>query len=215
MAGKSELAKQEMDVRERPFTMGLITTLSKGPTVPKRYANKPNDMLAAILVGRELGIEPMEAINSLFLVNGNVTMTGKLMSALVHRAGHELHVELSIKGATVTCHRRDPYSHELHEVGTVKFMQIDAERAELMDKPTYKAYPAVMMGWRAVSQACRIYFADVLSGVAYVPEEVNVDAPLEAIALDEFAEIEIDGVDLDAENAVAEVVNQLDADVVA
>ena len=215
MASKSELAKTaEMDVRERPFTMGLITTLSKGPTVPQRYKNKPNDMLAAVLVGRELGIEPMEAINSLFLVNGNVTMTGKLMSALVHRAGHELRVELTIKGATVACWRRDPYTHELHEVGTVKFMQVDAERADLMDKPTYKAYPAVMMGWRAISQACRIYFADVLSGVAYVPEEVNVDAPLEPMAIEEFGEVIVDGVDLDAENAVAEVVNQLDADVV-
>ena len=215
MADKSELVTTELDVRERPFTMGLITTLSQGPTVPKRYRNKPNDMLAAVLIGRELGVEPMEAINSLFLVNGQVTMTGKLMSALVHRAGHELHVKLTSTGSTVTCLRRDPYNHELHEVGTIEFTIEDAERADLMDKPTYQAYPAVMMGWRAVSQACRIFFADVLSGVAYIPEEVNVEAPLEPIALDEFAEIEVDGVDLDAENAVAEVVNTLDADVVS
>lgn len=211
----SELATTELDVRERPFTYGLLSTLSRTPTIPDRYKNKPDEMLAAVLVGKELGIEPMEAINSLFLVNGQVSMTGKLMSALVHRAGHELHVKMGIKGATVTCLRRDPYTHELHEVGEVSFSQEDAERANLMEKPTYRAYPSVMMAWRAVSQACRIYFADVLSGVAYVPEEVNIEAPLEAIAVDEFAAIEVDGVDLDAENAVAEVVNTLDADVVS
>lgn len=182
--------------------------------MPQRYKGKPDEMLAAVLVGKELGIEPMEAINSLFLVGGQVSMTGKLMSALVHRAGHELHVKIGKDGSIVKCLRRDPYTHELHEVGEVEFTKEDAERADLMEKQTYRAYPAVMMTWRALSQACRIYFADVLSGVAYVPEEVNIEAPLEAVALDEFAAIEVDGIDLDAENAVAEVVNQLDADVV-
>ncbi len=195
--------------------MGLITTLSQGPTVPERYKNKPNDMLAAILVGKELGIEPMEAVNSIFLVNGTTSMTGKLMSGLVHRAGHELHVKMSVEGSEVTSFRRDPYTHDLHEVGVVTFTRDDAKRANLMDKPTYKAYPAVMMTWRAISQACRIYFADVLSGVAYVPEELNVEADLEVLDLDAFASVEVDGVDLDTENAVAEVVNQLDADVEA
>jgi len=66
-----------------------------------------------------------------------------------------------------------------------------------------------------LSQCCRIYFADVLTGVSYLPEEVNVEAPLEAVIVDEFASIEVEGVDLDAENSVAEVVNQLDADVVS
>ncbi len=213
MSKASELAV--LDVRERPFNMALITALSQGPTVPQRYANKPNDMLAAVLVGKEMGIEPMEAINSLFLVNGTVSMSGKLMSALVHRAGHELHVSITKDKATVKCLRRDPYTHELHDVGSISFTTQDAERANLLDKETYQAYPSVMLTWRALSQACRIYFADVLSGVAYVPEEINVNAPLETIDLDDFAVIEVDGVNLDEENAVAEVVNVLDADVVS
>jgi len=212
----SELAKaEEIDVRERPFTYGLLKRLSRGPTVPERYENKPDDMLAAVLVGKEMGVEPMEAINSLFLVNGQVSMTGKLMSALVHRAGHELHVKITKEKSTVIAFRRDPYSHELREVGQVVFSIEDVHAAGLQDKPTYKAYPAVMRTWRALSQTCRIYFADVLSGVAYVPEEVNIEAPLEAVAVDEFASIEVDGVNLDDENMVAEVVNQLDADVVS
>jgi hypothetical protein len=205
-----------VDVREMPISLKTLDILSQGPTVPKRYQGKPYDMMAAVLSGRELGIEPMEAINSLYLVDGNVSMTGKLMSALVHRAGHQLRAKLGKDKVTVVAWRRDPFSHELINVGEVTFSKEDAERAGLAEKQTYLAYPSTMMTWRALSQVCRFYFADVLSGIAHVPEEVGIEAPLEIIDLDEdLAEVEVDGVDLDTENAVADVVNILDADVEA
>ncbi len=211
-----ELATTEpIDIRHAPVTPDLVARMSKWPTLPERYRGKPADIHAVIVTGNELGIEPMEALNSLFLVNGQVSMTGKLMSALVHRAGHQLRVKMSVAGAEGTGFRRDIETKELVEVGTVTFTKEDAERADLMEKETYVAYPAVMMTWRAISQLCRIYFADVLSGVAYVPEEVNIEAPLEAIAIEEFAGVIVDGVDLDLENATADVVNALDGDVVS
>ncbi len=204
-----------IDIREMPITMKTLELLSRGPTVPKRYQDKPYDMMAAVLVGRELGVAPMEAINSLYLVDGQVSMTGKLMSSLIHRAGHQLRVDIKKDRSTVTCLRRDPFSHELDEVGTITFTKEDAARAGLEEKPTYVAYPTIMWTWRAISQACRIYFADVLSGIVYVPEEVNIEAPIEAIPLDDDLEVTIDGDQIDTENAVAEVMNTLDADVVS
>lgn len=204
-----------IDIRDMPITIQTLDLLSKGPTVPQRYQNKPYDMMAAVLIGRELGVQPMEAINSLYLVNGQVSMTGKLMSSLVHRAGHQLRVDIKKDKSTVTCLRRDPFTHELDEVGTITFTKEDAARAGLEEKDTYKAYPTIMWTWRAISQACRIYFADVLSGIVYVPEEVNIEAPIEVIPLDDDLEVTIDGDQIDVENAVAEVVNTLDADVVS
>lgn len=204
------------DVRDQPYDLKLLGMMAKWPTLPTRYRDKPQDIHAAILVGRELGIEPMEAINSLYMVNGQVSMSGKLMSALVHRAGHQLRAKLDSKGkATVTAYRRDPYTHELVEVGSVSFGPDEAKQAKLDSKETYKAYPTVMHTWRAISQACRIYFADVLSGIGYVPEEVNNDEPpIEAIPLDEIP-VDTDEADLADENHVAEVAEALDADVVA
>ena len=215
----SELATVEVDVRERAFTYGLIKTLAAGPTVPKRYRDKPNDMMAAVLVGKELGIEPMEAINSIFLVNGTISMTGKLMSALVHRAGHQLKVNIEATKSTCTVFRRQP-DGELMEVGSISFGKKEADLAGLTDKETYLSYPTIMWTWRAVSQACRIYMPDVLSGVGYVPEEVNVDAPTEAIPMDgEDLLIEIDGESIDSqvelENGTAIVAEVLEGDVVA
>ena len=211
MADPTGLAVQDM-----PISLKTLDILSKGPTVPTRYKDKPYDMMAAVLVGREMGVEPMEAINNLYLVNGQVSMSGKLMSALVHRAGHELRASIDSKAATVEAWRRDLYTHELEKKGEVTFSLADAKKAGLDEKEVYKAYPMVMCTWRALSQVCRFYFADVMAGVTHVPEEVNIESPLEVINLDEdLSAVVVDGVDIDAENNTANAVNVLEADVIA
>ena len=42
----------------------------------------------------------------------------------------------------------------------------------------------MMLAWRAVTFACRLFFADTITGLAYVPEEVGIDAPFEEIPID-------------------------------
>jgi len=218
----TEIAKVDTTTQplaEMEMTYRTLATLMAGPTMPTRYRQSPtsvNDALAAVLVGKEMGIGPMEAINSLYLVNGQVAMSGKLMSALVHRAGHQIRLDIKDKSVTAHAWRRDPYTKELVDVGSVTFSEADAKRAKLNEKDTYKAYPKIMWAWRATTALCRFYFGDVVSGISgYVPEELNIsvtDAPVEAIP--DYVEIELDGEDLAIENATAEVVDILDAEVI-
>ena len=77
------LAKLAVPVDEMPITFTTLEMLASLPTTPERFQGKPRDMLAVVLVGRELGVKPMSAINNLYLVDGDVAMKGKLMSALV------------------------------------------------------------------------------------------------------------------------------------
>ena len=219
----AELAKQGPDtpLSEMEMTYNTLIALHKGPTVPARYKNSPtgvNDMLAAVLVGREMGVGPMEAINSIYLVNGQTAMTGKLMSALVHRAGHRIRLEVSGKEVVAVAYRRDEITKTLVEEGRWKFSEADAKKAGLAGKGPYVSYPLVMYGWRAISALCRFYFADVVTGsMAYVPEEVGIDAPVEAIPMD--MELIVEGETLEVEelaveNAVVEVIDVLDAEVI-
>jgi hypothetical protein len=159
---------------EAPITFKTLAVLSHGPAVPDRYFDKPNDMYAAILYGRELGIGPMEAIGQLYLVDGSVSMTAKLMSALIHEAGHVLKIKATLTKADVTCLRWHAPSRQMIEVGVSSFSMEDAKRAGLKDKPTYKQYPRTMLTNRAISQAARMFYADVISGVGYVAEELGV-----------------------------------------
>lgn len=162
------------------ITMPRLIALSKTPTVPDRYFGKPGDMVAAIWYGRELGLEPMEAIASMYVVNGSVSMSSKAMSALIHRAGHRISVSMSNDEAVVECFRWSRFEKEMVHVGTVKFDRDDAKQAGLTSKDTYRDYPQIMLAWRAISLAARVYYADVISGVSYHPDEVDVDIdPLE------------------------------------
>jgi len=166
-------------IESAPVTIQTLKSLLGQPTVPARYESVA-DMVATVIQGRELGLAPMTALNNLFMVNGQVAMTGKCMLALVNRAGHRIDVRISSEGAEAVAHRRDPLTQELSEVGTFTFTEEDAERAGLLEKDNYQSYPQMMYGWRAVSMAVRFAFADVTIGVL-LPEEVNIEAEVEPI----------------------------------
>ncbi len=210
-------AKLAVPVSEIPITYTTLEMLSKLPTTPERFHGKPRDMLAVVLVGRELGVQPMAAINNLYLVDGDVSMKGKLMSALVHRAGHQLRVHIMAEEVTATAFRRDPYSHELEEVGEFTFGKGDADLAGLSGKPAYENFPTIMWSWRAISTLCRIYFSDVLEGVGYLPDDLGVTTDVEPIP--EEIEVLVDGDPVEeaevVEAATEAVTEGLDAEPVA
>jgi hypothetical protein len=160
-------------------------------------------MLAAVMVGKELGVGPMESINSIYLVNGQVSMLGRLMCAQIYRHHHALKVMVKPKSVTTIAYRRDPWTHELVEQGEWTFGEAEAKKAYLDSKDTYENYPQLMWTWRSISALSRIYFADCISGIGYTPEEVGLDVPVEP--LPDFVELEIDDVNIEAQNATAVV----------
>jgi hypothetical protein len=197
---------------ELPVNYNTLQTLIAGPTIPKRYRESPtgvNDMYSATLKGKELGIGPWTSIDEIYLVNGQTSMSGKMMLALVWRAGHRISVEIHETESIVHCYRR--YDDEWLEVGSAEFSIEDAHRADLMDKGTYQSYPKTMLTWRAVSLACRLYFPDVILSVGYVPEEVG----LNDVPVDPIPDYVIDGNGmLEAENAIIVLEDVLDAEVI-
>lgn len=191
---------------EQQMTMKTLKYISRTPAIPARYEGRVDDMLAAVMYGNELGIGPMMAINELYLVDGKVSMSGKLMSLLVHRAGHELHVSFTNTATKVKAFRRDPYTHELHEAGEFTFSEADAKKAGLHTKSTYQNYPVMMRTWRAITFACRAVFADALGGFGHIPEEVGIvyDNNGEVEPLPETIDY-IEDVDVELETASAEI----------
>lgn len=210
--------KKDLALRDQPVTMNTLKALVEAslgtstPTLPKRYLESDTpiqDMWAAVLVGREIGIREMESINSIFLVNGSVSMYGKLMTALIFRAGHIISVRWDAKAqtATVICQRWHRPSGQLVEVGQVSFSAEDAERAGIDDKDTYKKYPRAMIQWRAVTEAARLYYSDCIAGIGYVPEEVGLDD----VPIEELPENIIDA-DTVSEGSVADYVRVIEAE---
>lgn len=128
----------------------------------------PEQAMAIILTGRELGIGTMAALNSINVIQGKPTVSPQLMMALINRTGQleDLKLEASSEGAICTIKRkgRAPY--------TTRFGPREAMAMNLHGKDNYKKQPATMYKWRALADAARTIFPDAVLGL-YTPDEMG------------------------------------------
>lgn len=154
-----------------------------------------------MLKGFELGISPMQAIDGIQVIKGKTTVSPQLMLALINRSGQmqDLKIEGSTEQCTVTMTRVGRSAH------TETFTMDNARSMNLAGNHNWKAQPATMLKWRAVSACARIVFPDIIQGV-YSPKEMGGE-----VSEDASGEIVIEAPILAAnftqtENAVAQLV---------
>jgi hypothetical protein len=128
-----------------------------------------------MLKGRELGIPPMQAFASINVIKGKPSLSSDLMSSLVRSHGHSIRiVESTDKRCEVTGKRKDT-----GDSYTSVFTHEMAVKAQLPSQnQNYGKYPENMLRARAISNLCRVLFADIIMGM-YTPEEVaEFDEPV-------------------------------------
>ena len=146
-----------------------------GDMIPKAFQGKPNEIMAAMLKGMEVGLAPMQALANIAVINGRATLWGDAIPALVQRAGHHVDVEYEGTGdaltAVATLTRADG------KKVVRRFSMADAKRAGLLGKQgPWTQYPQRMLAHRARSWAVRDGAADALMGMQ-VSEEVSDYGP--------------------------------------
>jgi len=157
----------------RPLTPAEVNwktaqKIANTPFVPSAFRGKPEAVFAAILYGEELGIGPMQSLNSIHVIEGKPGMSPELMRGLVARAGHRIDVkEASAERVTLWGKRADNESE-----ATVSWTMDDARLAGLAGRGAWKTYPRAMLLARATSELCRMIFADVVAGLSYTQEEL-------------------------------------------
>lgn len=155
----------------------LATALAaSGDMVPKHYQGKPNDTMAAILRGMEIGLNPMQALSSIAVINGRASLWGDAMPALVQRAGHHIDVEYEGQGETLTAIATLTRG-DTGKIVRRTFSIADAKRAGLLGKQgPWQQYPQRMIAHRARAWAIRDGAADALMGMQ-VAEETSDYGP--------------------------------------
>ena len=176
--GSTELAIQT------PQTVRLsadqLRYISRTEFVPKGMRGNLPAILACVATGRELGIGDMVALKSIHIIDGKASYSAELMVQLVRARGHSISGEVTDGSAVLKGTRADNGDSMTCE-WTIQM----AERAGLTGKQNWKRYPEAMLWARAVSQLCRMLFADCFAGKTYVPEEIE-----DADILDDVSEPE-------------------------
>ena len=156
--------------------MQMAAMLAKSEMVPKSYKGKAEDILVAMMMGTELGLNPIQALQNIAVINGRPCVWGDAMPALAQNHPCFGGIEEAFDDATMTATcivwRRGGPRH------TQRFSQADAIKAGLWGKAgPWQQYPKRMLQLRARGFALRDQFADALAGL--VTREEAEDTPLE------------------------------------
>ncbi len=167
----------------RPTTMGEAMEFSQlvaaSSLVPSAYRGKPADVLLAIQMGAELGLAPMQALQSIAVVNGKPSVYGDALMALVRSSPLCESVAERFDGdgdnLTAICVAKRRGQDE-PVVG--RFSVADAKKAKLWGKAgPWTDYPKIMLKHRARGFCLRDGFADLLRGV--ITREEAEDYPVD------------------------------------
>jgi hypothetical protein len=148
--------------------------ISSSDICPKDHKGKPGNVLVAIQMGSEVGLPPLQALNSIAVINGKPTIWGDAALALVMQHPHyEWHDEKIEQDATSGNHRAYcTVKRKGNEPYTYSFSVEDAKKAGLWSKGgNWSSYPKRMLQMRARGFALRDKFPDALKGLS-IREEV-------------------------------------------
>lgn len=147
-----------------------------------------------ILAGKELGLSAFESMASIYIVGGKLALTSKAMSGLIKKSKVYDYVikKLDDTECVIAIMKGEV------ELGTSTFTIKDAAKAGIVNGVNWQKYPRNMLFARAISNACRFYCPDAISGY-YTTEELEdvgeVVAPVKTAVKVEIAEAEVVNVD--------------------
>lgn len=145
--------------------------LADSNLLPAHYRRQPANLLIALEYAEAFGISPINAITSVFVIDGKPSASADLIAALVRRAGHKLRVSGDDQHAVAELVRADDPDYTYRAEWTLD----KARQAGLLGKGTWKSYPGALLRARAITEVARMGASDALFGVVYTPEEVGAD----------------------------------------
>ena len=149
----------------------LADALCDSDLVPATYKGKPGNGAAAILYGAELGLNPIQSLQQIFVVHGAPAIYARTAVALVKRAGVLVETVSSTDDA-VSVRGTD------HRTGQVEQSTWDIARATKAGYTSNKKYqtdPQAMLFAKAAMEVCRKIAPDVLLGIPYSREELDLE----------------------------------------
>jgi len=158
----------------------LAETFSKSAMVPKQYQGNAANCLVAMAYGDSLGMAPLQAMQSVAVVNGIPALYGDGMLALVQASSAFESIKETVEDGAAVCEVKRRGMAAVVRVFTID----DAKRSGLWGKAgPWQQYPSRMLQMRARSWALRDAFADVLRGIQSaeeardIPEVIDVTPP--------------------------------------
>lgn len=146
------------------------TALANTQMVPQAFRGKPDDAAAAILYGAELGLKPTQALQQVFVVHGQPAIYARTMVGLLKAKGYRFETVDSTDDA-VTVRGESPRGEVEESTWTID----RAQKAGYTSNKKYQTDPQAMLYAKAASEVCRKLAPDVLLGIRYTAEDLELE----------------------------------------
>lgn len=155
----------------------LAQVLTNTSLVPVAYRSTRNEdrtaeAAAAILYGAELGLNPIQSLQQVFVIHGSPAIYSRTMAALLRAKGFRFHTDEST-AESVTVTGTAPNG----ETETVTWDIQRARRAGYLTNKKYETDPQGMLYAKCLSEISRHLAPDVLLGMPYTREDLELDPP--------------------------------------
>ena len=151
--------------------------LANTQMVPAVYRGKPDDATAAILYGAELGLQPLQALQQIFVVHGTPAIYARTMVALLKDKGFTFETVESTN-TSVTVRGESPRGEVEQSTWTID----RAKQAGYTSNKKYQTDPQAMLYAKAAAEVCRKLAPNVLLGLPYTAEEIELEHRVKATA---------------------------------
>jgi hypothetical protein len=170
----------------------LAVILAKSKIVPEDFRGNAENCFVAMQLGAELGLAPMQALQSICVINGRPSIWGDGFIALLIKsplyADHEEYYEtaagrtdrltaddLKLDATAAVC---TMWRVNKAQPVTRRFSIAQARKAELWTKKgPWQTYPDRMLMYKARNWAGRDLFPDVLRGIVTAEEALELPPP--------------------------------------
>lgn len=167
----SAYASLEAQVNAMGNAYQISQALCKTSMVPKQYQGRPEEGAAAIMYGAELGLNAIQSLQQVIVINGKPAIEARTAAGLLIRFGCQLRtIESSPTQVTVQGTRAATGADE-----TVTWTIERAQQAGYTSNRLYKTIPEQMLYAKAVMEVARKIAPDILSGIAYSVEELRAE----------------------------------------
>ncbi len=176
----------QFDLSPQTFDQALTFAnyLAESEMVPKQYRGRPGDCLIAMQWGMEIGLKPLQALQSIAPVNGKPNLYGDAGKAMLLAAGCEIDeddVAIIRSTGVARCKITRPGRRPTERTFSID----DAKTAQLWGKAgPWTTSPYRQMAWRAFWFAARDAAADLLRGMGGAEESADYSQVKEMGAVD-------------------------------
>lgn len=140
-------------------------TFIKSSAIPNGIKNAPQAIMV-MQAGYEMGLQPVEALNSFAIINGKLSLYGETAISQVIKHGHKVEfIDCDATKATCRITRKD----DARSMQNTFTMDMAVKRG-LANKEPYQKWPENMMKFKAFHMTAKFIVPEVFHGVPLVEE---------------------------------------------